>query len=79
MAQTRFAQHGRITSSIVVVEEARRAIVAALHDVLRDMGDVGTRQASHSRIIGDSALRAIRIRQRRPVRNSRLRTCDKAL
>jgi len=41
MAQTRFEEQGRITSSIVVVEEARRAIVAASYDVLRDMATSG--------------------------------------
>ena len=48
MAQTRVVQYVQVTSSIVVVEEARHAIVATLHDVLRNVGDVGTRQASHA-------------------------------
>ena len=37
-------QSVQIPSAIIVVEEARQAIVAALHDVLRDPGDVGARR-----------------------------------
>jgi hypothetical protein len=46
-AQCYLAQFMQVTYVVNVVEEARLAIVTALHDMLRDLGEVESRLASH--------------------------------
>jgi len=45
----RLAQEVEVAQSIAIVEEAGQAVVAALHHVLRDAGQVDTGEASHAR------------------------------
>ncbi|WP_233580330.1 hypothetical protein [Luteimonas sp. 100069] len=44
----RLLQGLQIPQVVTIVEEARQAIVAALHDVLRNVGQIEAGQASHS-------------------------------
>lgn len=47
MTHDDLAQRGQVGAAILVVEEAGHAIVAALHDVLRDSGQIGMRKSRH--------------------------------
>lgn len=51
----RFPQQLAIAGAIFVVQEAGQAIVAALHDVLRDAGQVEAWESGHARMVATLA------------------------
>ena len=55
--QQRFAQQGDIALSIVLVEKAGQAVVAALDDVLRNAGQVESWLSGHAPRIASGAFR----------------------
>jgi len=52
----------QIAQAVAVVQKARHAVVAPLHDVLRDSGKVEAGQASHARNM--TVASALRYRRR---------------
>ena len=58
--QQGFTQQLAIAGAVLVVQEARQAVVAALHDVLRDAGEVDAGVSGH----GGSLARAAPVAHR---------------
>ena len=46
----RFPEDGQVVKAILIVQEAREAIVAALHDMLRNIGQVDSGKSGHMTI-----------------------------
>lgn len=46
-----FAQALQVPPPVPVIEEARHPVVAALHDMLRHTGKIGTREPGHEAIV----------------------------
>ncbi|OAG66139.1 hypothetical protein A7D17_09575 [Xanthomonas floridensis] len=42
-----FMQQVQVAQSVAIIQKARQAVVPALHDVLRDAGNVNTRKSGH--------------------------------
>lgn len=55
-----FAQQLAITGTVFIVQEAGQAVVAALHDMLRDAGQVEAWKAGHARRFVVCARRSYR-------------------
>lgn len=47
--QQSFAKQLEITVSIAVIEKTKQSIIATLHDVLRNIGEIKSRLACHAR------------------------------